>query len=1403
MSQSRLRPRKGFPHLQKLLRLGLVGLVLTSLGLVASGLIPNAQAETRGFADQPIVNVRVNFQDAPTEPPAGYFRDFGQPYGLRSGKDFQGCDWSYGWVTPGTSTPLDLQGNGRNRNNETPNPNEPDLRLATLMHMQLTGKPEGAWEIAIPNGTYRVTVGVGDARSGVTASTHRVNVEGINIINNVVLPSGTTKYASNTLNTVVVADSKLTLDAIGGSNTKINYVDIIDASADPRRPYVTNTNPPDCETDVSRDSFISADVHLPTVGAGVDDSSLKPNQTVKLYKTNGGAPVAGAVNTSGGGDVIVFQPTGLLDANTQYTFEINGVKDLAGRDFLPYKSTFTTGTAGTPSDSGVAFTKLPQDSTNGKAYTTLVVGPDGKLYAATILGEIVRFTIGADGALSNPQSITSLTTYEGGPRAIVGMVFDPASTPTNPILWVSHGVAVLSGAPDWTSKISKLSGANLQNVQPYVVGLPRAVRDHLTESLVFGPGGALYVPVGSNSSMGAPDNAWGQRPERLLSATILRIDPTRTTGLPINVQTAEGGSYNPYAAGAPVTIYATGIRNAFDLVYHSNGQLYAPANGAGSDGNTPATPDNFANLPQCQNRSDGPYTGPAVPGLTGVQRAQPDYLFRIAQGGYYGHPNPERCEWVLNGGNPTPNPDYAQEPQYPNGTQPDRNYRGYAFNFGLHYSPNGAIEYKSNLFGGALKGRLLVVRYSGGDDIIVLTPGGPNGDISKAETGIQGFTGFNDPLDITEHTATGNLYVSEYGGQRILLLKPRLVNLPVKRYMPIISNGTPSLTGGATTPTPSDEDVTIDPRSLLNRLDNQSVALPGLLGPSLLAGSGALNRRRRGRRGRVLVGTLVVISLLGAPQSAPTVFAAAPELELENLDGAPSNTRLVFNRIQNNPETLPDGSTRSYGVHDRATLRLRNTGTAPLIISNLTVVGPWQRDNVTLPATVAAGKTLDITLRFTASDLGPTSSGVHAGTLTVTSNDSDEASTAVDLAGYWQNVSEGGQEPTLGRLIRMFGYTTRIVVPGQQLFNKGQVAAVGEEVLSPYWRRADTAQPVRVRQIAAFHGNDQGQRSFLSWHPKGSDSTTTVLGHAATYGQSVLPPKDGSAAPALASFTPTGATFGFMVDGEWSDPAKNNQEIDRANGCPVDRQCGHHMRFWPLRDQQGTLVPDTYLMAMDVSGVNYDYQDNVYVISNITPETPPTVAPVLRDTLHRLDVAGAGTYMDRNGFDWTPDSGTFTPANAPNEPGNADPDVQDTNDDIIYRTYRGNTGSQPRVLTYNLPVGSQQKVDLRLHFAERYTGNNAPGKRVFDILAEGKILPNSDPVLDGENFDIFAASGGVNTAKILSFNNVAVTDGQLTLELRAEADYPSIAGIEVLCQNTCLTAPGNLPKRGWLSLVYR
>lgn len=754
-------------------------LVVLLLVSVLCGAIAVPSARAAG------VDIRINFQTLTAPVPAGYLRDSGESYGPRTAAD-QGSGLSYGWVAPGTSTPRDLTTMGRDRDK-----NLADQRLDTLVHMQMSSAP-GSWEIALPSGSYDVTVAAGDSDASGSADRHSINVEGSTAINQF-SPSGGngtfTRHATVT-KTVTVSDGKLTIDATGGTNTKINYVDIATAST---RPSVTGVTPANGATNVLRNRGIAANVSV--TNGGISGNTVNAN-TVRLMNMNTGVIVPAGVNTSGGGDVITLTPSSVLDPNTPYRFDVtDGVKDAVGASFLPFSSTFTTGTGGGPSGGGsIAFTVKKNVASNltNDLFSSLLLGPDGKMYVASLLGTITRYTINqSDGTLTNPQIITTVRDSEGGNRAIIGMAFDPAANAGNLVLWISHnGEYVQTNAPDWTGKISRLSGPDLAAKQDYVVNLPHSFKDHMVNSLAFGPDGKLYVTVGSNSAMGAPDGAWGQRPERLLGGAVLQINTGGIANPPLDVKTEEGGSYNPFAANAPVKLYATGVRNAYDLVWHTNGSLYTPTNGSAAGGNTPAIP---AQLPAaCNNRINGSaYTSPTnVPGLTNVPD-QNDFLFRVVQGGYYGHPNPLRCEWIMNGANPTGGVDPAEVAQYPVGTQPDPNYRGAAYDFGQHVSPDGAIEYRSNAFGGKLKGKLLVVRYSLSDDIIVLTPGGPNNDIVDAQVGLPGLTGFNNPLDLAENPVTGDVYVVELGSvSRINLLRPLGGSVPQIEVTPnrIVTN---------------------------------------------------------------------------------------------------------------------------------------------------------------------------------------------------------------------------------------------------------------------------------------------------------------------------------------------------------------------------------------------------------------------------------------------------------------------------------------------------------------------------------------------------------------------------------------------------------------------------------------
>jgi VCBS repeat-containing protein len=577
---------------------------------------------------------------------------------------------------------------------------------------------------------------------------------------------------------------------------------------------------PDSTGKVCLSTSVTGNIALPSANAnGVDSATLNVNTVFLRIKATQVKLTDVSYNTSGGGDAITLSPNTFLDPNTLYEFVVtSGLKDELGNSFIPKIFEFTTGVENCISP--YIFTRFPAATPAGYKgkYSSVEIGPDNRLYATMTLGNpggyIRIFDIQANGLLAFDRQLEFFSVNN---KALIGIVFDPRSSyhPTlNPsgqlIMWVTvnNPLDYVNDHPlsfPFSGEIHKLTGTNINTGSenwvsvPMIVGLPRARKDHMVNSLEFGPDGALYVNVGSMSAMGRPDNGWKNQPETLLAGTVLRIDVDllQQGTLPLNAKTGEAktvdnpatakderlevdetknyglnsvppGYYDPRSANAPLTIYATGVRNAYDLLWHSNGQLYVPTNGSAAGGNTPA----YTNSPACNNRINGqPYNGSTtVPQLSNVA-IQADFLYRVQQGKYYGHPNILRCEFVLNGGNPTSGQDYpegiGEVITYSPGVQPDPNFAGIAHSLGLNASANGVIEYKTNIYKGALRNWILVARYSYGNDIVAMNP---IRDIDIDESMLLGFknTGqttfrlLSNPLDLVEDTRNGNLYVAEY-----------------------------------------------------------------------------------------------------------------------------------------------------------------------------------------------------------------------------------------------------------------------------------------------------------------------------------------------------------------------------------------------------------------------------------------------------------------------------------------------------------------------------------------------------------------------------------------------------------------------------------------------------------------
>lgn len=337
--------------------------------------------------------------------------------------------------------------------------------------------------------------------------------------------------------------------------------------------------------------------------------------------------------------------------------------------------------------------------------------------------------------------------------------------------------------------------------------------------------------------------------------------------------------------------------------------------------------------------------------------------------------------------------------------------------------------------------------------------------------------------------------------------------------------------------------------------------------------------------------------------------AAGPELGVINTDGAPFPDRLVFNRIRDTQAYDPVNNYIPNTVKERATLRLTNSGNQDLVVSGVSInSSDFVIESGGGVFTLTPGQSRDIVVKFVYNRTG-LGNEIRNATLTVNSNDADEGTKTVQLAGLWQSHSENApngvsQEPTALTILQTFGYNVNL----GNVQTGGSNVRAGEEVLSSAWFRVDEGKPVGVRMLAAFHQQRSTTNSNIRWLEEGgTQAGYFIFKHLASDGQSLLPRKDNSSDPAYGEFTPWNTAFIWRVDSHWSEDGRNLNSVNPSVFPYADG--GHAMRFYAAKDRSGNLIPDTYIMIHDYTGQsfsNYDYQDNIYLITNVRPKLGPT-----------------------------------------------------------------------------------------------------------------------------------------------------------------------------------------------------
>ena len=422
--------------------------------------------------------------------------------------------------------------------------------------------------------------------------------------------------------------------------------------------------------------------------------------------------------------------------------------------------------------------------------TTINFGADGRMYVTELNGTIkaVEVNQGQDGnfTLGQQETITlvkdipnhnddgSLNTSLTN-RQVTGLETDFVDGKM--VLYVSSSDPRQGLKPNDDLNIDTNSGVITKLTQndqggwdavDIVRGLPRSEENHSVNGMAI-VNGSLLVNVGGNTNEGGPSASFNYLGETALSASILEIDlaaidamgtktdpssgreyvydlptlddPTRQNGG--DLENADGTDKNgPWGgndglnqailpADAPIEIYATGLRNNFEIIQHSNGNIYTIDNGANQG---------FGDVPVIVN---GEATND-IPSFGGGGQETSDPLISINKGDYYGSPNPIRSNqdgaWFSynNSGQVVAQINNVSEavPDSvdiengfiidPSKFSPNHNLSAEGFlvdprpnaiaDFGQ--STNGFIEYTANSFDGQAQGDIFAVSLSGASTAI-------------------------------------------------------------------------------------------------------------------------------------------------------------------------------------------------------------------------------------------------------------------------------------------------------------------------------------------------------------------------------------------------------------------------------------------------------------------------------------------------------------------------------------------------------------------------------------------------------------------------------------------------------------------------------------------------------------
>lgn len=269
---------------------------------------------------------------------------------------------------------------------------------------------------------------------------------------------------------------------------------------------------------------------------------------------------------------------------------------------------------------------------------------------------------------------------------------------------------------------------------------------------------------------------------------------------------------------------------------------------------------------------------------------------------------------------------------------------------------------------------------------------------------------------------------------------------------------------------------------------------------------------------------------------------------------------------------------------------IKNTSSREASITQLLIRGRHATDFhlntvLTFPLSIPAEDSVELSFTFKPEN----NVGLHSSTLQINAEAFDEGQTLVQLIGLATQGMEGENEPSLHTILETLGYD--IDIGGTSLRLGTEDSLIGDEIKLNQFVKA-SSEKVQIIPVARF--SPEGQVPFGYYQENDSQLMYNKVGTLSDehlQHQSLFP----RLTSGKTSFSPDKGSFGIFISTN-----THATYTDYALNTEVEHAC----RVYPLKDNKGNIIEHHYLICFE-EAKNGDYQDFVFVISNVSPYLAP------------------------------------------------------------------------------------------------------------------------------------------------------------------------------------------------------